>query len=52
MTLAGLLVLTTSSQAVVSFSFNYTDASNVGFNDNVQGASRRAGLEEAGRHRR
>lgn len=36
-----------SSQAIVTFQFNYLDAPGVGFNDNVEGADRKAGLAQA-----
>lgn len=39
--------LASPSNATVSFNFNFTDATGVGFNDNTLGADRRAGLDQA-----
>ena len=41
------LCAATKSQAQVNFVFNFLDAPGVGFNDNTEGADRRAGLQQA-----
>lgn len=47
LTSAFILALSPAYGAV-TFSFNFTDSPGIGFNDNTQGASRRAALLEAG----
>jgi hypothetical protein len=44
---AVLAVSTVATEAAVSFSFNFTDPNGVGFNDNSQGAARRAAHSQA-----
>ncbi len=42
-----ICLLMSNASAQVTFSFNYTDAAGVGFNDNTLGAARRAALEQS-----
>lgn len=43
-----LVLALAPAQAGVAFTFNFTDGAGVGFNDNTQGAARRAALAQAG----